>query len=86
VVSEYRDGADGRRREDVDAFAEEVVADSVVRAEAVGENEGSRGDLSGNERAESGAYPPFLVSVWGRCEACATEVSILREGDVMMAI
>jgi hypothetical protein len=86
VVSEYRDGACGRRRDEVDALAEEVVADSVVRAEGVGENEGSRGDLSGNERAELRGCPPLLVSAWGNCEACATEVSILSDGDVMMAI
>jgi len=86
VVSEYRDGACGRRRDEVDALAEEVVADSVVRAEGVGENEGSRGDLSGNEWAELGGCPPLWVSAWGSCEACATDVSILRDGDVIMAI
>jgi hypothetical protein len=52
VVSDSRDDACGRRREDVDAFGEEVVTDSIVRGEVAGEDEGSRGDWSGNERAE----------------------------------
>jgi hypothetical protein len=51
VVSDSRDDA-CRRREDVDALGEEVVTDSIVRGEVAGEDEGSRGDWSGNERAE----------------------------------
>ncbi len=54
VVSEYTDGAWGRRREDVDAWAEDAVADIMVRAEAVGEDKGSRGELSERGRAELG--------------------------------
>jgi len=48
------DGAWGRRREDVDASAEDAAVDIMVRAEAVGENEGSRGELSEKARAELG--------------------------------
>ena len=40
MVSDSMDGC-GRRREVADALAEEVVAESVVKAEAVGENESS---------------------------------------------
>ena len=56
VVSEYMDGTWGKRREDVDASAEDAVADIMVRAEAVGEDEdeGSRGELSEKGRAELG--------------------------------
>jgi len=46
VVSEYTDGTWGKRREDVDASAEDAVADIMVRAEAVGEDKVSRGELS----------------------------------------
>ena len=50
------DGTWGKRREDVDASAEDAVADIMVRAEAVGEDEdeGSRGELSEKGRAELG--------------------------------
>jgi hypothetical protein len=54
VVSEYMDGAWGKRREDVDASAEDAVADIRVRAEAVGEDKGSRRELSEKGRAELG--------------------------------
>jgi len=46
VVSEYTDGTWGKRREDVDASAEDAVADTMVRAEAVDEDKVSRGELS----------------------------------------
>jgi hypothetical protein len=46
------DGAWGKRREDVDASAEDAVADITVRAEAVGDDKGSQGDLSEKGRAE----------------------------------
>jgi len=71
----------GKKREDVDALAEEVMADISVRAEAVGEGEGSWGDLSGERRDD--VWASLFVSARCGCEACATDVSILREGDVM---
>jgi len=77
------DGTWGRRREDVDASAEDAVADIMVRAEAVGERS-SRGELSGKGRAEPRESFWLLVLARGGCETCATEVSILRE-DVMTA-
>lgn len=45
VVVEYKDGACGRRRDEVDALAEESAGDTSERAEAVGEDEWSRRDL-----------------------------------------
>jgi len=86
VVSEYTDGAWGRRREDVDAWAEDAVADIMVRAEAVGEDKGSRGELSERGRAELGERLWLLVLARYGWEACATEVSILRVGEVMTAM
>jgi hypothetical protein len=76
------DDAWGRRREDVDASAEDAVADIMVRAEAVGER--SRGELSKRGRAELRESYWLLVLARSGCETCATEVSILRE-DVMTA-
>jgi hypothetical protein len=77
------DGAWGRRREDVDASAEDVVAEIMVRAEAVGER--SRGEVSGRGRAELGEpYGLLVLARSGCCGTSATEVSILRE-DVMTA-
>ena len=46
------DGAWGKRREDVDASAEDAVVDIMVRAEAVGEDKGPRKELSEKGRAE----------------------------------
>ena len=42
----------GVREEDVDASAEDAVADIRVRAEVVGGDKGSRGELSEKGRAE----------------------------------
>jgi hypothetical protein len=86
VVSEYMEDVWGRKREDVDALAEEAMADISVRAEAVGEGEGegSWEDLSGERRADVRAS--LFVSGRCGCEACATDVSILRGEDVMTPI
>lgn len=80
------DGAWGKRREDVDASAEDAVADIMVRAEAVGEDKGSRGELSEKGRDELREWPSLLISAQCGWVTCATEVSILREGDVMTAM
>jgi hypothetical protein len=48
------DGAWGKRREYVDASAEDAVGDINVSAEVVGEDKGSRGELSEKGRAEPG--------------------------------
>lgn len=79
------DEPSGKRREDVDALSEEAVADIIVSAEVVGED-GSREDLPEKGRVELGLWPSFLASAECGCEMCATDVSILREGDVMVAI
>jgi len=82
VVAEYTDGACGRR-EDVEALAGEDGGDVMARVEAVGERgEGSRGDFE-RRRSEPVLRPSLLVSAGSVCENCATEVSILREEDVM---
>lgn len=85
MVSEYTDGAWGKRREDVDAPGEDAVVDITVRAEVVGEDKGSRGDLSEKGRAEVGEWLSLLVLARCGWETCVTEVSILRVGDVMTA-
>jgi hypothetical protein len=54
VVAEYTDASWGRRREDVDALVDEAVGDSQEGAEAVGEDELSREELSERGWAELG--------------------------------
>jgi hypothetical protein len=63
VVAEYTEGACGRRRDDVDAFADESAGEAKERAEAVGEDEGSRRDLLVMWRAEFGVWPPLLEAM-----------------------
>jgi hypothetical protein len=48
------DGAWGKRREDVDASAEDAVADIRVSAEVVGEDKRSRGEWPEKGRVELG--------------------------------
>lgn len=61
VVPEYTEGAGGRRRDEVDALADELAGDAKERAEAVGEDEGSRRDLLVMWRAEFGVCPLLLL-------------------------
>jgi hypothetical protein len=39
VVAEYKEGACGKRRDEVDALADESAGDTNERAEVVGEDE-----------------------------------------------
>lgn len=86
VVSEYTDGAWGKRREDVDASAEDAVADIRVNAEVVGEDKRSRGEWSEKGRVELGEWLSLLVLAKCSWETGVTEVSILSVGDVITAM
>jgi hypothetical protein len=83
VVAEYADDGCGRRREDVDSLVDDAVGDTQERAEAVGEDEWSREELSERRKAEPGVFISLLGSAeYGR-ETSATEVSIVRREDII---
>jgi hypothetical protein len=62
VVAEYKEGACGKRRDEVDALADESAGDTNERAEVVGEDEWSRRGLLVIWRAAFGVWPLLLES------------------------